>query len=135
MVLASLSAWASASAAPELTPSNSVIAPLLVRDSIHIEGIGCGVPASASMALPPNVLDVNVRAPGVGTRDGDARITDVVVQANVVTFTSVDDGEFVCDLNSDSAPPASRPWSRSRISSALRVTVAPARTVSASGWN
>lgn len=111
MVLASLSAWASASAAPELTPSNSVIAPLLVRDSIHIEGIGCGVPASASMALPPNVLDVNVRAPGVGTRDGDARITDVVVQANVVTFTSVDDGEFVCDPNSDSAPPASRPWS------------------------
>jgi hypothetical protein len=62
-------------------------------------------------ALLPNVLDVNVRAPGVGTRDGDARITDVVVQANVVTFIAVDDGEFVCDPNSDSAPPASRPWS------------------------
>ena len=117
-----------------------MIAPLLVRDSIHIEGIGCGVPASASMALPPNVLDVNVRAPGVGTRDGDARITDVVVQANVVTFTSVDDGEFVCDPNSDSAPPASRPWSadfaaESVRSARRRPRSAPTGTAAAAAWS
>jgi hypothetical protein len=103
VVLASLSVWASASAA--------VIAPLLVRDSIRIEGVGCGVPASASMALPASVFDVNVRRPAVGTRDGDARITDVVAQASAVTFTAVADSDFICDPNSDPTPPASRSWS------------------------
>jgi hypothetical protein len=111
VVLASLPVWASAGAVPELTRSNSVVAPLLVRDSIRIEGVGCGVPASATMALPANILDVKVRRPAVGTRDLDARITDVVVQANAVTFTAVADSNFVCDPNADPTPPASRPWS------------------------
>jgi hypothetical protein len=111
VALAALSVGASASAVPGLTPSNSVVAPLIVRDSIHIEGVGCGGSASASIALPANVLDVKVRRPAVGTRDLDARITDVVVQANAVTFTAVGDSASVCDPNSDATPPASRAWS------------------------
>src|SRR5262245_42526160 len=101
VVLASASVWASASAAPSTTSSGPVVAPLLVRDSIEIDGVGCGVPVSASTALPAGVIGVHVQRPKVGARDHDVRITKVVVRQGAVTFTAVADGDLVCDPDRD----------------------------------
>jgi hypothetical protein len=91
--------------------AGSVLAPVLVRDQIDISGVGCNVPASANLALPAGLSDVRVRRPAVGASDGDARITDVAVGANAVTFTAVADGNEICNPDSGETPPAERRWS------------------------
>jgi hypothetical protein len=79
-VLVAASFWPSATAAPRLAPPNSVLASLLARDSIKIDGVGCGVPASATLALPTGAFDVQVEQPLVGARDVDAQLTGVAAQ-------------------------------------------------------
>jgi hypothetical protein len=111
LAFATASLWPSAAAAPALTPRNSVVASLRVRDSIGIDGVGCGVPASATLALPAGAFDVQVKQPLVGARDVDAQLTGVAAQGNGVTFTAVADSARVCDPNADTTPPANRPWS------------------------
>ena len=111
VVLAGVAVWPSGAAQSALTPRNSVVAPLLVRDSIGIEGIGCGVPASATVTLPAGAFDLRVRRPSVGARSEDAPLTNVSVQGNAVTFTAVADGDRVCDPDSEATPPANRAWS------------------------
>jgi hypothetical protein len=111
LVLATASLWSSAAAEPGLTPRNSVVASLRVRDSIDIEGVGCGVPASATLALPAGAFDVQVRQPLVGARDLDAQLTGVSAQRSGVIFTAVADSARVCDPNAETTPPADRPWS------------------------
>src|SRR5512133_86013 len=111
LAFATASLWSSAVAEPSLTPRNSVVASLRVRDSIDIDGIGCGVPASATLALPAGAFDVQVKQPLVGARDVDAQLTGVTAQGNGVTFTAVADSARVCDPNADTTPPANRPWS------------------------
>jgi hypothetical protein len=105
------SLWPSAAAESRLTPRNSVVASLLLRDSIGIDGVGCGVPASATLALPSGAFDVHVRRPLVGARDVDAHLTGVSATRNRITFTAVADSADVCDPNADTRPPANRPWS------------------------
>jgi len=90
--------------------AGSVLAPVIVRDQIAIDGVGCGVPASANLALPAGLIDVRVRRPAVGARDGDARITEVVVQPSAVTFTAVADSDDICNPPSGGTPPAERRW-------------------------
>jgi hypothetical protein len=109
--LAIASSWPAAAAEPKLTPHNSVVAALLVRDAIHIDGIGCGVPASATLALPAGASEVHVRRPKVGARDVDAHLTGLSVKGSRVTFTAVADSTRVCDPNADMTPPANRSWS------------------------
>jgi hypothetical protein len=111
LLAAGVAAWPFAAAQPALTPRNSIVAPLLVRESIGIDGIGCGVPASATVTLPAGSSDAAVRRPPVGTRSDDAVLTGVAVQGAAVTFTAVADGARVCDPGAEGTPPASRPWS------------------------
>jgi hypothetical protein len=111
LALATVPAWPSAAAASSLTPRNSVLASLVAREVVAFEGVGCGVPTSATMALPTGASDVQVKQPLVGARDVDAQITGVSVQGAVVTFTAVADSAAVCDPAADTTPPASRPWS------------------------
>lgn len=111
LATASLSLWPSAAAEPRLTPRNSVVASLLVHDSIDINGVGCGVAASATLPLPAGSSDVQVRRPLVGARDVDAQLTGVSAQGNMVTFTAVADSARICDPDAETTPPASRPWS------------------------
>jgi hypothetical protein len=113
LVLATTSLWPSAEAEPRLTPANSVVASFVVSDSIDIEGVGCGVPASATLALPAGAFDVQVKRPVAGARDVDAHLTGVSAQGTAVTFTAVADSARVCDPAADTTPPASRPWSAS----------------------
>jgi hypothetical protein len=91
--------------------AGSVVAPVLVGGQIDIEGVGCGVPASANLALPTGLTDVRVHRPAVGARDGDASITSVTVGTNAVTFTAVADGDGTCNPAADDTPPAERRWS------------------------
>ncbi len=111
LVLATASWWSSAAAEPTLAPRNSLVASLVVSDSIEISGVGCGVPASATLALPAGAFDVQVRRPLAGARDADAQLTGVSAQSTAVTLTAVADGARVCDPVSETTPPASRPWS------------------------
>lgn len=113
LALATVVVWTSSAAESKLTPRNSVLAPLRVSDSIGMEGVGCGVPASATLTLPAGVSEVRVRRPKAGarTRDLDAVLTAVAVQGNAVTFTAVADGETVCDPTFSDTPPADRSWS------------------------
>jgi hypothetical protein len=101
----------SGAAESALTPRNSILAPLVVSESISIEGVGCGASASATVTLPTGASDVRVRRPRVGARSDDARLTRVVVQRNAVTFTAVAEGESACDPDAADTPPASRSWS------------------------
>jgi hypothetical protein len=93
-----------------LTPRTSIVAPLTVAQEIRIDGVGCGVPASATMTLPAGAADVRVRRPAVGARSLDGLLTGVLVQGSVVTFTAVADDPRVCAPGDGSAPPA-EPWS------------------------
>jgi hypothetical protein len=113
LALATVAVWPSGAAESALTPRNSIVAPLPVRDQIAIDGVGCGVPASATVTVPAGATDVRVRRPSVGarTRDQDAQLTGVSVQGNAVTFTAIADGERVCDPNESDTPPAGRSWS------------------------
>jgi hypothetical protein len=105
------SLWPSAAAETRLTPRNSLIATLVLRDAIDIDGVGCGVPASATLALPTGAFKVHVSRPLVGAQDADAHLTGLSVKGNGVTFTAVADSTRVCDPNADTRPPANRPWS------------------------
>ncbi len=111
LALAAAAVWLSGTAESALTPRNSILAPLPVSDSISIEGVGCGVPASATVTLPAGVSDVRPRRPAVGARSGDAALTGVSVQGTAVTFTAVADGERVCDPTASDTLPANRSWS------------------------
>jgi hypothetical protein len=111
LALATVSFAPSAAAASSLTARDSVLASLLARDLVEIEGVGCGVPASATLALPAGAFDVQVKQPVAGARDLDAQLTGVSAQGNVVSFTAVADSARVCDPGADSTPPADRPWS------------------------
>jgi hypothetical protein len=111
LAFATASLWSLAAAEPTLTSRNSVVASLRVRDTIEISGVGCGVPASATLALPAGTSDVQVRQPVVGARDVDAQLTGVSPQATGVTLTAVADSAPVCDPNESTTPPANRPWS------------------------
>ena len=91
--------------------AGSVLAPVLVRGQVDISGVGCNSPASANLALPAGLSDVKVRAPVVGASDGDARITNVAVGADAVTFTAVNDSADICNPDSGETPPAERRWS------------------------
>jgi hypothetical protein len=112
LALATVAVWPSGAAESALTPRNSVVAALRVTDEIGIEGVGCGVPASATVTLPAGVLDVRVQRPSPGARskDQDAQLTGASVQGNAVTFTAVADGGDVCDPDASDTPPASRSW-------------------------
>lgn len=90
--------------------AGSVLAPVIVRDQVDIDGVGCGVPASANLALPAGLVDVRVSSPAVGARDQDARVTDVAVQPNAVAITAVADSDAICNPDSDPTPPAERHW-------------------------
>lgn len=111
LALAAVAASSLAAAEAALTPRNSLVAPLLVADSVSVEGVGCGVPASATMTLPAGAVDVRVGRPVVGARSQDASLTGVSVQGNAVTFTATADGDQVCDPGAQATPPASRSWS------------------------
>ncbi len=111
LVLATVAVWPPGAAESALTPRNSVVAPLVVTEEIGIEGVGCGVPASATVTLPAGVSDVRVKRPSVGARSLDAQLTNVSVQGHAVTFTAVADGEGVCDPGESDTPPANRSWS------------------------
>jgi hypothetical protein len=114
LVLATVAVWPSGAAESTLMPRNSLVAPLLVSESISIEGVGCGVAASAAVTLPAGAFDVRVRRPSVGARSEDggltARLTNVSVQGSAVTLTAVADGDRVCDPNAEDTPPANRSW-------------------------
>jgi hypothetical protein len=111
LALGAVAAWPSGAAELALTPRNSIVAPLVVTERIAIEGVGCGVPASAAVTLPAGASDVRVARPAVGARDLDAQLTGVAVQGNAVIFTAVADGADVCDPSASATPPASRSWS------------------------
>jgi hypothetical protein len=111
LALATVPVWPSVAAEPTLTSRNSVVAPLLIGDSITVNGVGCNVPASATMTLPAGAFDVKVKRPAVGARSLDARLTNASVQGNAVTFTAIADGDAVCDPDAEATPPANRPWS------------------------
>ncbi len=111
LAFATASSWPTAAAEPRLTSGNSVVASLRVRDTIEISGVGCGVPAAATLALPAGTSDVQVKQPVVGARDVDAQLTGVSPQATGVTLTAVADSADVCDPNASTTPPANRPWS------------------------
>jgi hypothetical protein len=115
VVLATLAVWPPGAAESALTPRNSVVAPLVVTEEIGIEGVGCGVPASATVTLPAGVSEVRFKRPSVGARskDFDAVLTNVSVQGNAATFTAVADGDRVCDPGESDTPPANRAWSAS----------------------
>jgi hypothetical protein len=110
LALATVAAWPSGAAESKLTPRNSVVAPLVVSDSISIDGIGCNVPASATVTLPAGAFDARVKRPSVGARSKDAQLTNVSVSGKAVTFTAVADGDRVCDPSAEVTPPANRPW-------------------------
>jgi hypothetical protein len=114
LVLAAVAVWPSGAAEPALTPRNSLVAPLLVNESLRIEGVGCGAAASGTVALPAGASDVRVRRPPVGARSEDggqtARLAGVSVQGTAVTLTAVADAERVCDPNAEDTPPANRSW-------------------------
>jgi hypothetical protein len=84
---------------------------LVESDLIDINGVGCGVPASATLALSASAFDVQVKKPSVGARDLDAQLTAVSVQGSTATFTAVADGDRVCDPGASSTPPSGRSWS------------------------
>jgi hypothetical protein len=109
--LATASSWSSAAAEPRATPGNSLVAALVLRDSIRIDGVGCGVPATATLALPAGAFDVQVNRPMVGARDVDAQLTAVSAQGSAVSFTAVADSTRVCDAGAQITPPADRAWS------------------------
>jgi hypothetical protein len=111
LLVATLPVWLPAAAEPKLTSRNSLIASLLVNDVIDIDGVGCGVPASATLALPAGASDAQVKKPSVGARDTDAQLTGVSAQGSSVTFTAVADGARVCDPAADTTPPSARSWS------------------------
>lgn len=111
LAFAAVAVWLTAAAESALTPRNSVVAPLVVAERIAIDGVGCGVPASATVTLPAGISDVRVKRPSVGARNLDAQLTGVSVQGNAVIFTAVADGERVCDPTASDIPPASRSWS------------------------
>jgi hypothetical protein len=100
-----------AAAAPSLTTGESILAPLLVRSSIHIDGVGCGRRAMTTATLPAGAVGVHVRRPARGAETFDARVTAVAVRGTVVTITAVGAGKEICDPAAASAPPPSRSWS------------------------
>lgn len=110
MVCAAAAAWSSAAAAPALTPRNSVLAPLVLTQTVRFDGVGCGVPASASVTLPAGASQVRVRSPLVGALEEDAQVTGAVVQGDTVTVTAVAVVPEICDPAESSVPPPERPW-------------------------
>jgi hypothetical protein len=93
------------------TPGSSVVAPLLVRSSVEIDGIGCGVPAVGKITLPAGAFHGQVRKPTRGAKSVDARVTAVAVRGIAVTITAVADSPQICDPGADQVPPESRRWS------------------------
>ena len=110
VALAGAATSLSGPAAAALTPSNSIVVPRQALGSIDIEGIGCGLPASATVTLPAGAFDIRAEQPAVGTRSRDALLTAVAVQGVAITFTAVADGAPVCDPAASEAPPESRSW-------------------------
>jgi hypothetical protein len=109
-MFATVAAWPSGVAQGALTPSNSVVAPLALKQSVRIEGVGCGVSASGGFNLPLGAFDARVRRPAVGDRALDTAVAAVGVQGGTVVVTVIADGASICDPASGSDPPASRPW-------------------------
>jgi hypothetical protein len=100
-------------AAAALTPRNSVVAPLVSGDRVVIEGVGCGVPASAAFGLPSGAAGVRVARPAPGARSLDARLTGVSILGDDVVLTAAADSAAICDPAEQDTPPAARPWSAS----------------------
>jgi hypothetical protein len=108
----------------------SVVAPLRVsRGHVEIAGAGCGVPSSATLTLPAGASGVDVRRPVVGARNSDARLTDISVQGNLLTFTAVGDGTDICDGT------PSLPWSLSFDSHDQSLDVAFTEQVTVLFWD
>jgi len=80
-------------------------------DSVEIRGAGCGLPGSATIALPPSATQIQVRRPTVGATTNDSRLTEVAVIGASVRLTAVGAGEDLCDTTIEDTPPAQRPWS------------------------
>jgi hypothetical protein len=97
--------------AAALTPRNSVVAPLVSGERVDVQGVGCGVPASAAFGLPRGAAGVRVARPAVGARSFDARLTAVSVLGDAVVLTAVADTDAICDPAEEGRPPAERPWS------------------------
>jgi hypothetical protein len=91
--------------------TGSIVVDSRWADSVEIEGVGCGLPASATVSLPPTASDVQVRRPKIGATTLDSRLTEVAVIGPSVRLTAVGAGEDVCDPTIEDTPPAQRPWS------------------------
>jgi hypothetical protein len=97
MDLASFAALALSSLA---AATGSIVVDSRWADSVEIEGLGCGLPGSATVSLPPTASDVQVRRPKVGATTLDSRLTEVAVIGPSVRLTAVGAGEDVCDPTS-----------------------------------
>jgi hypothetical protein len=95
---------------PGVAVAGSFIARSERTGEVEIEGVGCGVPASQVLALPPSSTDVRVREPKVGDTSLDSRLTEAAVVGASVRLTAVGDGPFICDPAADPDPPSTRPW-------------------------
>jgi hypothetical protein len=91
--------------------AGSIVVDSRWADSVEIGGVGCGLPGSATVALPPSATQVQVRRPKVGASTNDSRLTEVAVIGASVRLTAVGAGEDVCDPTIEDTPPAQRPWS------------------------
>lgn len=122
--LAALAAGAPLASGAGLTPRNSIVAPLTTGGRLEVAGVGCGVPASASLTLPGGASGARVTRPSIGARDLDARVTALTAQGAAVVLTAVADSAAVCDPALDETPPAARPWSASfDVTAAYRLRV------------
>ena len=122
LALAAVAASSPAAAEAALTPRNSLVAPLLVADSVSIEGVGCGVPASATIGLPSGAVDVRVRgrrsAPGARTRAHRACPSRATPSLHRHRGRGA-----ICDPGAEATPPANRPGRLLRAEVAYRQRV------------
>ena len=101
-----------AAAYPGVAAAGSMLVRSERADRAFIDGVGCGVAASAVVPLPTSARDMEVRRPRVGATTPESRLTEAAVAGTSVRFTAVGEGVDVCDPGEDpDVPPAERQWS------------------------
>ncbi len=99
-------------ACPGVAFAGSVLARSELSDFTRIDGVGCGAAASAVVALPANVMNVEIRRPAIGTSTSESRLVEAAVIGASVRLTAVGEGAVICDPDEDpDIPPAEREWS------------------------
>ena len=99
-------------ACPSVASAGSMLVGSERAARAFIDGVGCGVAASAVVPLPASARDVEVRRPRVGATTLESRLTEAAVAGASVRFTAVGEGAVVCDPAEDpDVPPAERQWS------------------------